>query len=54
MVNNLLQILGLALVAAFSWFVWAPLPLLVVGLVLIVGAEAREARTHRAKAGEGP
>lgn len=46
MVNNLLQLLGLALVAVFAWFVWEPLPLLVVGLVLIVGAEARDVRAR--------
>lgn len=47
MVNNLLQLLGLALVAVFCWFVWPPLPLLVVGVVLIAGAEARELRARR-------
>lgn len=51
--NNIAQAVGLALVAAFSWFVWEPLPLLVVGLVLIAGAEAREIRARREAAKKG-
>jgi hypothetical protein len=53
-VNNLLQAVGLVLVAAFCWFVWPPLPLLVVGLVVIVLAEVREirARAETPKDGE--
>lgn len=47
MVNNFLQAVGLALVAVFCWFVWPPLPLLVTGLALVVGAEVREVRARR-------
>lgn len=52
MVNNLMQTVGLALVVAFSWFVWPPLPLLVAGVLLTVGAEARRAGERRREATE--
>ncbi|WP_157745557.1 hypothetical protein [Nocardiopsis gilva] len=49
----LVQALGIALMAAFSWFVWPPLPLLVVGATLVVAVEARDlARRRRAGGGE--
>ena len=44
--NNLLQAAGLLLFVAGTWFVWPPLPLLVVGLALIVVPEVRE-RSNR-------
>lgn len=34
MLTTYLDAIGLTLIAAFAWFVWAPLPLLVVGLAL--------------------
>lgn len=30
-----LDLLGLALVASFAWFVWPPLPLLVLGFAVL-------------------
>lgn len=47
MVSTLVQALGIALVAAFSWFVWEPLPLLVVGVTLVVAVEAHELSQRR-------
>ncbi|HEY9494721.1 MAG TPA: hypothetical protein VIR15_07710 [Intrasporangium sp.] len=39
-----LELLGLLLVAAFAWFVWQPLPLLVVGAALLAASYVRERR----------
>lgn len=47
MVSTLVQAAGVALVAAFSFFVWPPLPLLVVGVVLVVAVEAHELHRRR-------
>lgn len=38
MLSTLLDLLGLCLVAAFSWFVWEPLPLAVVGVGLLAAS----------------
>jgi hypothetical protein len=48
--NNVIQLAGFALVAGFSWWVWEPLPLLVVGVLLVVAAEVRQGRTRQAAA----
>ena len=39
-----LELLGLLLVAAFAWFVWQPLPLLVVGVAFLAASYVRERR----------
>lgn len=38
MLTTLLDVLGVALVAAFSFFVWPFLPLLVVGVAVLVAS----------------
>ena len=35
MLTTALDLLGVALVAVFAWFVWPPLPLLVVGAAIL-------------------
>jgi hypothetical protein len=47
--NNLIELLGFALIATFAWFVWPPLVLLVVGLLLVLWANVRPARARRAQ-----
>lgn len=44
MLTTLLELLGIVLVAVFAWFVWPPLPLLVVGVALLVAAWSFERR----------
>ena len=48
MLSALAELLGVALLAAFAWFVWPPLPLLVVGAALIAGSYANN-RTSKPK-----
>lgn len=43
MVSTLLDLLGVGALAAFAFFVWPPLVLLVVGLAALVASAAREA-----------
>ena len=43
-VDNGMEFVGYAMVVAFSWFVWPPLPLLVGGLVLVLAGNLRAAR----------
>lgn len=38
MVTNALDVAGVALLVAFAWFVWPPLPLLVAGIALLVAS----------------
>lgn len=38
MLTTLLDILGLALLATFAWFVWEPLPLAVAGAGVLVAS----------------
>lgn len=40
MLSTIADLLGVALVATFAWFVWQPLPLLVVGLALLAASYA--------------
>lgn len=35
MLTTLLDLVAIACLAVFAWFVWAPLPLLVVGLACL-------------------
>jgi hypothetical protein len=35
---TVIEVVGLALVVAFSWFIWPPLPLLVAGVLLVAVA----------------
>jgi hypothetical protein len=49
-VNNLLELVGYALVVAFLWFVWPPLCLLGAGLLLVVWANARAGAPSAKKA----
>lgn len=44
MVSALLQLVGLACLAAFLWIVWPPLVLAVVGVALVAGPEVIERR----------
>jgi hypothetical protein len=37
-VSTILDLLGIALLAACAWFVWAPLPLAVVGVAALVAS----------------
>jgi hypothetical protein len=39
-----LEVVGLALVVAFFWFVWPPLTLLVAGVLLVAVAVVAESR----------
>jgi hypothetical protein len=48
-VNNLLELLGFCLIAAFAWFVWPPLVLLIAGLLLVLLANVRPMRARRTK-----
>lgn len=48
MVNDLIELVGYALIAVFAWFVWPPLVLLVTGLLLILMANVRAIRSRRA------
>jgi hypothetical protein len=36
--TTLLDLLGVALLATFAWFVWAPLPLCVVGVAILAAS----------------
>jgi hypothetical protein len=36
--TTLLDLLGVTLIAAFAWFVWAPLPLAVVGVAILAAS----------------
>lgn len=36
MLTTVLDLAGVALLAAFSWFIWPPAPLLVVGVALLL------------------
>jgi hypothetical protein len=47
LLNNLIELLGFALIATFAWFVWPPLVLLVAGLLLVLLANVRPARARR-------
>lgn len=38
MLTTLLDLLGVTLIAAFAWFIWPPLPLIVVGLAVLVAS----------------
>lgn len=40
MLTTLLDLLGLTLIAAFAWFVWPPLPLLVCGVAVLAASYA--------------
>jgi chromate transport protein ChrA len=46
-VNTLVEILGFICIAAFAWFVWPPLVLLVAGLLLVLWANVRAVRPRR-------
>lgn len=43
MLTTLLDLLGVGCLAAFAFFVWPPLVLLVVGLAALAASVAREA-----------
>lgn len=45
MVNNLAEAVGYALIVAFLYFVWPPLALLGAGVLLVVWANVRAARS---------
>lgn len=47
MTNNLIETVGYVLLVAFLWFVWPPLVLLGAGVLLVVLANVRAARTRR-------
>jgi chromate transport protein ChrA len=49
-VNTLVEILGFICIAAFAWFVWPPLVLLVAGLLLVLWANVLAVRPRRDKA----
>lgn len=38
MLTTALDLLGIAAVSTFAWFVWPPLPLLVVGLACLAAS----------------
>lgn len=38
MLTTLLDLLGVALIACFAWFVWEPAPLLVVGAASLIAS----------------
>ena len=46
MVNNLAEAVGYALIVAFLYAVWPPLALLGAGVLLVVWANARAARSE--------
>lgn len=48
MVNDLIELVGYALIAAFAWFVWPPLVLLVAGVLLVLLANVRAIRGRAA------
>lgn len=41
MLTTALDLLGVALIAAFAWFVWAPLPLLIAGLAILAASRVK-------------
>lgn len=43
-VDLVLEVVGIAALCAFAWFVWAPSPLLVVGVYLVIGGNLRAAQ----------
>lgn len=45
--NDLIELVGFALIATFAWFVWPPLVLLVAGLLLVLLANVRALRARR-------
>lgn len=49
MLTTLLEILGVTLLAVFAFFVWPPLPLLVVGAAILAGCWAAERGTGEVK-----
>jgi len=51
--TTLLDLLGVALLAVFAWFVWPPLPLAVVGVAVIAASYIR-AGAVKAVEGEAP
>jgi hypothetical protein len=40
MLTTALEILGIAAISGFAWFVWPPLVLLVIGVALILSSRA--------------
>lgn len=54
MLNDLIELLGFAMVITFAWFVWPPLTLLVAGLLLILLANVRALRARRVTGGVKP
>lgn len=48
MLNDLIELVGFVCLAAFAWFVWPPLVLLVAGLLLVLLANVRAVRSRRA------
>jgi len=41
MLTTALDLLGVALLMAFAWFVWEPLPILVLAVALLLASRAR-------------
>lgn len=41
MLTTILDALGIALIAAFAWFIWPPAPLAVVGIGALVASWRR-------------
>lgn len=48
MFSTIVDLLGVACLAAFAWFVWPPLPLAVAGVALLAGSFAAS-RTPKAE-----
>ena len=48
--NDLIELVGYALIATFAWFVWPPAVLLVAGLLLVLMANVRAIRRNRVPA----
>lgn len=47
MLTTLLDLLGIVLLAAFAWFIWPPLVLLVVGVFALLSSRSLTGRRAR-------
>lgn len=54
MLNDLIELVGYALITAFAWFVWPPAVLLVAGILLVLLANVRAVRRARLAAVSTP